>query len=975
MTSTRISTLTSTLTSMGTATSSAWPGSPRTKLSTKKAPNAHRPARRSGHPAGLIAVLAFGLAACTTPSSVPSNPLGSTGTVANNTLPGSVVTSPNDDRRYRYLVLDNGLRTLLVSDTGSDKAAAALAVLRGSFDEPPEHPGLAHFLEHMLFIGTKQYPTVDGYQQFLATHGGSSNAYTAGDHTNYFFDVQQDKLDEALDRFAAFFKSPLLDPAYVDREKNAVHSEYQLQLKDDGWREFAVQKQTLNPDHPGSRFNIGSLETLSGDIQGALIDFFKATYSADQMTLVVLGRESLDELSAMVEAKFSAVPNHHIGARAALPSAIEPGQLPLEVRTQTVKDTRKLSFDFPVPSLDAHFAVKPGVYIANLLGHEGAGSLHHFLRNKGWIESLSASAQRFDQDNAFMNVTVELTEAGTQRTAAITEALFDQIELIKADGVNEWRYDEQAALAELSFRFREKGSAIGFVNRIAPALDQFPAAQILSGPSLMQRYDGPLIRSYLDRLTPDNVIVNLSGIAVETDQVEPWFKVNYAALPASIKRDTTPNTALQLPTQNPFIPQALALTESAQATIPTLTVKAPGLELWSASDVEFGTPRATTALRIATAGGNKSASDIVAARIYARLVADELNVALYPAQLAGLGYRIRSTGSGFNIEVAGYSDKQVLLLDDLLVGLRELEIDPDRFELIKTELLTDWRNFKSERPYTQAWAALGTLLNDQQFAPEALAVALDPLTVARLTSWRNTKLKRVGVTGLVHGNIDEARTQELAQLVTQRLPLAQVAAVKPEVTQITATQQQALTVDHDDSATVLYVQGVDDSINQQARFGLAVQMARAPYFTALRTEQQLGYVVTAANNRVYKTPGLAFVVQSPVASSGDVQSATREFANGFLDTLKSMTPAEFSAAKTGYLSKLREKDKNQYGRSQRYWGDLLFEIESFDSREQVAVNVEQLTQADMVATWERITQALQSKFVLVSSPGKFATGS
>ena len=929
---------------------------------------------RTARPLGLIGLLGtllLTLAACTTPApSITSDPASQ----ASDLTPGVVKTSPNDDRRYRYLVLDNGLRALLVSDTDTDKAAAALAVLRGSFDEPAEHPGLAHFLEHMLFIGTQQYPTVDGYQQFLATHGGSSNAYTAGDHTNYFFDVQQDKLDEALDRFAAFFISPLLDPAYVEREKNAVHSEYQLQLKNDGWREFAVQKQILNPEHPGSRFNIGSLETLSGDIQTALIDFFKATYSADQMTLVVLGRESLDELKTMVEAKFSTVPNHQIGARAALPNALTPDQLPLEVRVETIKDIRKLAFDFPVPSLDDHFAVKPGVYIANLLGHEGAGSLHEYLRNQGWIESLSASAQRFDQDNATMNVTVELTEAGTQHTEAITQALFDQIELIKRDGVNKWRYDEQAALAELSFRFREKGSAIGFVNSVAAILDQYPAEQILSGPSLMQRFDGPLIHSYLDRLTPDNVIIALSGKAVKTDRVEPWFQVNYAAVATDVARDAQANSALQLPRQNPFIPEALGLNDSAQANIPTLAVKAQGLALWSAPDVEFGTPRATTALRIATADGNRTAADIVAARLYARLVTDELNVVLYPAQLAGLGYRIRSTGAGFNVEVAGYSDKQLLLLEDLLVGLRDLTIDPERFALIKTELLTDWRNFKSERPYTQAFAALGTLLNDQQFAPEALALALDPLTVADLAAWRDKTLSQVGVTGLLHGNIDADTTQAFAKLIKKRLPLADITAIKPAVTQITASQEQALAVDHDDSATVLYVQGADDSINQQARLGLAVQLARAPYFTALRTERQLGYVVAATNNRVYKTPGLAFVVQSPVASSPAVQQATREFATGFLTTLKAMTPAEFAAAKTGYLSQLRERDKNQYGRSQRYWGDLLYEIESFDGREQVATNVEQLSQAEMIATWEAITQALQSKFVLVSSPGKFAAG-
>ena len=105
----------------------------------------------------------------------------------------------------------------------------------------------------MLFIGTEKYPEVDGYQQFISAHGGRSNAYTSSDHTNYFFDVQPAHFEAAMDRFAQFFISPLLDPAYVDREKNAVHSEYQLQIKDDGWRSGAVIKTAMDPEYVGSR--------------------------------------------------------------------------------------------------------------------------------------------------------------------------------------------------------------------------------------------------------------------------------------------------------------------------------------------------------------------------------------------------------------------------------------------------------------------------------------------------------------------------------------------------------------------------------------------------------------------------------------------------------------------------------------------------------------------------------------------------
>ena len=98
--------------------------------------------------------------------------------------PGQPIASPNDDRQYRLLTLDNDMPVLLISDPGTPKAAAALDVMVGSGDNPPGRAGLAHFLEHMLFLGTDKYPDAAEYERFITEHGGNRNAYTAFEHTN-----------------------------------------------------------------------------------------------------------------------------------------------------------------------------------------------------------------------------------------------------------------------------------------------------------------------------------------------------------------------------------------------------------------------------------------------------------------------------------------------------------------------------------------------------------------------------------------------------------------------------------------------------------------------------------------------------------------------------------------------------------------------------------------------------------------------
>ncbi|CAN0586164.1 unnamed protein product, partial [Laminaria digitata] len=211
-------------------------------------------------------------------------------------------------------------------------------------------------------------PEVDGYQQFISSRGGSSNAYTAGNHTNYFFDIGADHLEPALDRFAQFFIAPLLDPDYVEREANAVHSEYQLQLKDDNWRAQAVNRAAANPEHPYSGFNIGSLQTLSGDgIHADVVEFFEANHSADQMALVVYGQEDLDTLEGYVRERFAAIENKRLGAAPALPELLTSEQLGVVLRYPSQRQRWSVSFGFPIEPMDPYMGRRPDAYIANLI--------------------------------------------------------------------------------------------------------------------------------------------------------------------------------------------------------------------------------------------------------------------------------------------------------------------------------------------------------------------------------------------------------------------------------------------------------------------------------------------------------------------------------------------------------------------------------------------------------------------------------
>ena len=215
-----------------------------------------------------------------------------------------LIKHPMDKSESKTLQLENGLKVYLLSDPNFNVSAASMSVEVGSYQDPDDRQGMAHFLEHMLFLGTKKYPDVDEYSTYLKTYAGYSNAYTAGDHTNYQLQVLPDGFSGALDRFSQFFIAPLFTEEYTSREVNAVNSEYQKNIMNDGWRQFRISSQFAREGHPEKKFNIGNLETL-GDINRAeLIEFYNQHYSSNRMGLALLSTHSLDQMEKWVKEYF-----------------------------------------------------------------------------------------------------------------------------------------------------------------------------------------------------------------------------------------------------------------------------------------------------------------------------------------------------------------------------------------------------------------------------------------------------------------------------------------------------------------------------------------------------------------------------------------------------------------------------------------------------------------------------------------------
>ncbi|GMI28984.1 hypothetical protein TeGR_g1917 [Tetraparma gracilis] len=329
-------------------------------------------------------------------------------------------------------------------------AAVSLLVGVGSYSDPAHLPGLAHFLEHMLFMGTSTYPDENHYDAYVSKHGGSTNAWTEMEETVFHYTTPQAQLFPALDVFARFFSEPLMKADAVDRERRAVDSEFFLSQQSDGARLQQLFCATARPreEHPFRSFSWGNKESLSPegvDVVAELRRFYDQYYYARNMRLVIIGGYELDELQAQVEAKFGAVPagprvppalptEHHAGdysctsALAALPLPFPPSSLSTVYYAVPIKQAHSLTLTFQMPPQDRHWRSMPLDYLGHLLGHEGAGSCLSLLKARGVASTICAGVGQGGYERAsshwLFQVQVAMSERGVAEVEAILEVVF-----------------------------------------------------------------------------------------------------------------------------------------------------------------------------------------------------------------------------------------------------------------------------------------------------------------------------------------------------------------------------------------------------------------------------------------------------------------------------------------------------------------------------------------------------------------------
>ncbi|MBD8272320.1 pyrroloquinoline quinone biosynthesis protein PqqF [Pseudomonas fluorescens] len=203
-----------------------------------------------------------------------------------------------------HLTLANGLHLCLRHAPRLKRCAAVLRVAAGSHDAPLAWPGLAHFLEHLLFLGTERFPAGEGLMTYVQRHGGQVNASTRERVTEFFFELPVSTFDEGLVRLADMLTHPRLAIDDQLRERDVLHAEFVAWSEDAKAQQQVALLEGLAADHPLRGFHAGNRDSLPVEreaFQQALRDFHQSFYQSGQMTLSLAGPQSQEDLEALAQ--------------------------------------------------------------------------------------------------------------------------------------------------------------------------------------------------------------------------------------------------------------------------------------------------------------------------------------------------------------------------------------------------------------------------------------------------------------------------------------------------------------------------------------------------------------------------------------------------------------------------------------------------------------------------------------------------
>ncbi|XP_019634361.1 PREDICTED: nardilysin-like [Branchiostoma belcheri] len=861
-------------------------------------------------------------------------------------------------------------------------SAAALCVGVGSFSDPPDLPGLAHYLEHMVFMGSEKYPDENAFDVFIKKHGGSDNASTDCERTVFQFEIQRKFFREALDRWAQFFISPLLKADSLEREVKAVDSEFQMNLPVDSYRKQQLFSTMAKVGHPMAKFMWGNLASLQQkpseqgiNVHQRLGEFRRTFYSAQYMTLAVQSAETLDTLEEWVSEVFSAVPNNGCPAPNFddYKDTFDTPNFYKLYKMVPVKSVNQLEITWSLPCQMKHYRVKPLHYLGWLLGHEGKGSVFNLLKKNMWALGLYAGNNELgfehNTTNAVFNVIVVLTDEGLRNVKEVITVVFQYIQMLQRLGPCRRVYQEIQTIEDKDFRFKDETDPIDYVENVCENMQLYPPQHYLTGDILMFQYDEQVLAEAQNLLTPDRASLLLVSpqFTADCQLRELWFETPYCVsdIPSDWKeawKDLLENPELHLPAENRFIAKDFSLKEHdlKDSKYPVKILDTPWSRLWYRPDTKFHQPKAYVHFYLKSPLIGRTPQSVVLLDLFLNILAQNLTAVAYDADVAQLVYKFVAEDSGMVIKVSGFSEKLPLLFETIVDYMADFSVTEEMFDAVKTQLRRSYYNHVI-KPMQLVRDVRLSILEKVKWTTLDKRQAMRPLVRDDILQFVGQFRRRLYVEGLVQGNYTRQEALQFEEYLVRKLccsPVPQNLLPGLRVMQIPSGDHvcRFKSFHRSDANSVItnYYQSRPGDIHRLVLMELMVMLMEEPCFDYLRTQEQLGYAVFPTCRDTAGILGFSVTVQTQATnfSVTEADAKMEKFLEEFDKILKNMTEENFSAQVTALVTLKLCADLHLGEEVDRNWEKIVDQTYLFDRLEREIAALHEFSLSELQA-WYR----------------------
>ena len=874
----------------------------------------------------------------------------------------------NETRIFKSGILDNMIKYTLIQDDNIDKATVSVCVKTGSINDPFEMQGIAHFLEHMLFLGSKKYPKENHFEEKLKSYGGDSNAYTAAFETVYYFSVIDDKLEEILDIFANFFIEPLFNKDSVDREINAINSEHMKNINNDAWIKYHIIKSLSKKDSIINKFSTGNLVSLNKQtVRDEMIQFYKKYYCSDNICVCIVSPKSLYQTEDIFTKIFNQIPLK----KCRVPDEIYSKNKPfyetskLEYHLIPIMDINTITYFWEIPLPFGYLKNKIYDIIDENIENDDKTNLTYILQSKNLINFLNC----YQREHGILVLEIDINNNYSKNiTDTIKEIngyvkyYFNNLKLL------DWHkiYEYYKKKYDLLFDYEEKKDELSLVESISINMHYFSEQNYYNGDQVVLCKEYAKLIEQLEYLKFDKVNIvystkeKIDDISYKKDK---YYNNKYGQLKNSLMDVQEIPFEFDVDTNNVYYsikPQVYA--DLDKYSIPQMIRP----KIWYGAISKFKEPKINGYILM----NHNNFFDTIEDYIYNVLACHVLNHNLENKfnKENDLGYRVKFREnialSNITITVTGLNDKYDYFFSSILEYFRIISVDDDVIldSTINSKIdkLTEYyTNYNKLSPWKLANIKLNEMMLKYFHSREALLGFLLKIDKDTLVNNIRKKIKilvsfkNIPITIIFYGNMKKEMLPNMTIFKENlKLPNYGIPVIRqPKSIEIKHPNEE----EENKLLMFIYPCGLFNP-KENIKLVIISILIEQPCYDYLRTKHQLGYLVNSGIMKVMIDYYLIIKVQSTKDISL-VDEKMTTFITEFKKLLETelLEPSELSQIKDVARKLISEKESNTNELLARYLPEITTRQYLFNRRELLLEQIASITKKDIINYFDKIT--------------------